>query len=346
MSSPLLTLAAIGILTGSCGSRSSDTFLEPSPAPAGGAGRGLGASGSTDHGPPAAGGGEIGASGFAGTAGVGGTLAARDSGVHAESGALSTISPSEFLDRLALWLDGSFGLVRTDDGIISIWIDRTANGNDAYADTQRPHRELIAGSKTLGVVIFDGHALMTIADSPTLQWGTDDYTIEVVASYVNDARPGAASRACLYEKTSTVDPFYGVSFTGNAPLFGGAAQPLVSAISSSIAAGSGVNPRTNVAGKTMGVNNGAFHLFGTRRTAVRTLEVRLDGALDGIISNVEPANVSAAGQPVHIGGVPGPAGGATDLLTGRIAEIIAIHGPITDTELARLEAYLKGKYGI
>lgn len=233
--------------------------------------------------------------------------------------------------------------MRTDDGIISVWIDRTANGNDAIADTQRPHRELIADSHTLGEVIFDGHAMMTIADSPTLQWGTDDYTIEVVASYVNDAGPGVASRACLYEKTSTVEPFYGVSFTGNAPLLGGAAPPLVSAISSSIAtSASGADPRTNVAGKTMGVNNGAFHLFGTRRTAVRTLEVRLDG----IISNVDPADVSAAGQPVHIGGVPGPTGGATDLLTGRIAEIIAIHGPITDTELARLEAYLKGKYGI
>jgi len=269
-------------------------------------------------------------------------MMARDSGIDAPPDP-QTFSPSEFGDRLAMWLDGSFGLVRTDDGIVNTWIDRTANGNDAVATTHRPRRQLILGSKSIAAVFFDGDQLMSVLDSPTLHFSTDDYTIEVVASYVNKAGPSAAGKACLYEKTSPMSLF-GVSLTGNGAL-GGPGSPVVSAIYSSVeGTGSNAANRAGVTGKTTGVNDAKFHLFGVRRTAIHTLEVRLDGASDGTSSNLDSADVSMVGHPIYIGGVAVPPGGATDVLSGAIAEIIAIHGSITEDELARLEHYLKGKY--
>jgi hypothetical protein len=343
MSSPLFTLTAIGILTAACGSRSADILLEPPPALGGASGSEMGASGSANDGVGGAGGSAIGIGGST-AGGAGGAAMGRDGGLDASRDASLAVplSPSEFGDRLALWLDGSFGLVRTDDGIISIWVDRTANGNDALATTRPPHRGLFPGSKTLGMVLFDGNSFLTIPDAPTLQWGTDDFTIEVVAAYSNEPAQTPQGRACLFEKMSQNPPFYGPTLTGNGALASSSASPVVSAVSSWLkVTGSG---QGNVTGHTTGVNNSKFHIFGTRRFGIHTLEVRLDGTSDGINSDVVSADVSTPGQPVSIGGDPVTPDAIRDAMSGSIAEIIAVHGAITDVELARLEAYLKGKY--
>jgi hypothetical protein len=272
-------------------------------------------------------------------------MSARDGGADAPMNALLSASPSELGERLVLWLDGSFNIVHPNGGGVTIWVDRSPYGNDAVSTTKPPSLGLVQGSKTLLAVLFDGHSFLTIPDAPALQWGTDDYTIEVVAAYTKEAGPTYAGHACLYEKTSIVSPFYGVSFTGNGALANDAGSPVVSGISSSVEseADAGV---ANVTGKTTGVSAPAFHVFGTRRTAIHTLEVRLDGASDGINSNVDSADVSAVGRPVNIGGVPAASDEVIDALSGSIAEIIAVHGPVSDVELARLEGYLKQKYGL
>jgi hypothetical protein len=298
-------VAAVAILTAGCGSRTAWDDLEP-PAPQG--------NGRNERGGPRFGG------------------AGMD---------LTGASPAELGDRLAIWLDGSFGPIQPGGEIVTNWVDRTANGNDGHASGD-PVRMLVSGSKAVGQVIFDGKSYFTIADAPTLQWGNDDYVVEVVAAYTNAPARSFTGQACFYEKIG--NGAEGVSLTGNGIREDNNTSPVIAAVSSAVALPDlGL---TNITGDTLGVNDGTFHVFGTRRTMLHHLEVRLDGRVDGASDIIQPRDISAIGQPLYVGAIPHTPESLLDPVSGRIAEVIGVHGTVTDAELRRLEGYLRSKYGL
>jgi hypothetical protein len=248
-------------------------------------------------------------------------------------------SPSELGERLVLWLDSSFGFVHPNGGPIVTWVDRSVYGNDALGTSKPPRLGPAQGSNLLGVVDFDGQSFLSIPDAATLHWGTDDFLIEVVARYQEDQ----GGEATLYDKTSPEHAVVaGVVMSSVA-----AADPDAGVLSPGIQVSfRGGGAIDQVLGDSPGVSRGKFHLFGAHRSNIHSLEVRLDGASDRIDPNVQATDVSAVGQPILIGGIPLSSGTTVNSLIGSIAEVIAVHGPVTDTEVARVEGYLLGKYGL
>ncbi len=87
-------------------------------------------------------------------------------------------------------------------------------------------------------------------------------------------------------------------------------------------------------------NDGKFHVFGMRRSGTTWLEVRVDGALQGM-AMVPATNVDAAGGNVRFF-----AHGNNNAFTGAIAEVVAVRGIVSDVDLGLLEGYLNTKYGL
>jgi hypothetical protein len=77
-------------------------------------------------------------------------------------------------------------------------------------------------------------------------------------------------------------------------------------------------------------------------SAMASLGILIDGLSAGTNSGAAYArDVSAVGYAARIGGTQ--YGQDT---TGDIAEVIGIQGAVSDDDLAKLEAYLKAKYGL
>jgi hypothetical protein len=89
------------------------------------------------------------------------------------------------------------------------------------------------------------------------------------------------------------------------------------------------------------------HILGGRllvNGAAATLEIRADGARQGMISFRPPINIDAPLQATiigHNGYSPSP---GFQAFKGDMSEIVAVKGTLTDGELASLETYLKTKY--
>jgi hypothetical protein len=76
----------------------------------------------------------------------------------------------------------------------------------------------------------------------------------------------------------------------------------------------------------------------TGSAATTTLEVRIDGAVDAsAMGAIYDQDLQAAATGAQFG-----EGG----LQSEIAEIVVLKGPISGDDLARLEGYLLGKYGL
>jgi hypothetical protein len=203
----------------------------------------------------------------------------------------------------------------------------------ALLDVQNPNGHLTdAPADADPAVRFDGSmTFLLIADSPTLQWGTADYVILVVARF--GVTLGSTNQA-LFEKVILSQPYPGPVLFVN-----------------------GSAPTVPVEGKAMAMNSGdvytasnqtdlndAPHLFGTRRSG-GMLEVRVDGAPSGVAVG-SSLDVSAPGMPVSIGQEGYVSQQGLEALNGDIAEEIAVEGALSDSALHTLECYLLGKYGI
>jgi hypothetical protein len=262
------------------------------------------------------------------------TPASPDAPLQSDGGCRS--SPSSWLpnslSNLVLWLDAE-DLGLTPGNAVASWRDRSSAHNDAVQSNVKfqPVLELSAiGGRP--AVRFDGSmTFLSIVDSPTLQWGTADYVILVVARF--GVTLGAANQA-LFEKQINSEPYPGPALFVNASL-----------------------PTEAVEGKAMAMNSGdvytasnrtglndAPHLFGTRRSG-GMLEVRVDGAPSGVAVG-SSLDVSAPGMSVSIGQQGYNQQQGFQALKGDIAEEIAVEGALSDSDLHTLECYLLGKYGI
>ena len=90
------------------------------------------------------------------------------------------------------------------------------------------------------------------------------------------------------------------------------------------------------------------HILGARRIG-NTLEIRVDGTSSNTLTD-NTGSVTVDISAVGSSGVIGANGGNTSpefqQVHGDIAELVAVNGTLTASDLASLEGYLKDRYGV
>lgn len=281
-----------------------------------------------------------GSSPTSGDSSVGAMDAAGDANLGTDGGAWT---PKTGLPGLALWLDSETGVTFDGTAKLTSWADQSGNANNGtvIAPCVGPSRALgsLNGHETLAFAETSGGssgACIAIADSPSLQFGTGDFAVFLVARYANAVGLGAAQSpaGALWKKylPPSGPPF---TFTG------------VSFVANSLDAAVLVLAQNNLSGNratgaTAGLNNNTFHRFGGTRVGLN-MDVWLDGTADGHVALSVATDVSQVGQMLFIGGDPS----ATKAwLTGNVAEVVGVKGTISSAQIAQLDAYFKAKHGL
>jgi hypothetical protein len=274
-----------------------------------------------------------------GPSGDGGTtpLGAGDGGDAGDGGTTAPGYDPHVLTGLALWLESTKDVTAPSGGIIA-WGDQSGNGNDALlaAGTQPPDFN-IPGAAGIG---FHGFSTLEIADAPSLQWGTGDFLVEVVASNnYNFLGSATVGTFWSWQDGSYKRYRYGEVYSKIASGFG--PGPTIVA-----------NDWTDHSYKFIAsiddqdvlrtTEDTERHLLGLRRKG-GVLELRKDGSavVTRNDATVGAADVSSPGTKVYIGGRPN-----LTHWVGGIWEVIAVKGTVDDAALAGLESYAKRKYGL
>ena len=233
------------------------------------------------------------------------------------------------LPGLAVWLDNATGLMDDGSGNVTGWLDQSANQNKAtpVAPCVAPTRAAnsLNGHDTLA---FSGAArtCVVIADGPSVQFGTSDFAIFVVARYSNVPALQGNGLAYFWMKPRA-DGFTGVDFYG-----GG-----ISDARTSLGTTAG-----STSGTTVGLNDNSFRRYGGTRRGL-DLEVWVDGSSESKKA-VNIVDVSEVGRAVSIGARLEVS--STGSMMGNLAEVVAVKGNLTDAQIAKLDAYLKTKHGL
>ena len=277
---------------------------------------------------PGADGGDGGA--FPPVMGTPGQDSGADTGRDAAGDAPAPAWTPKDLPGLAVWLDNTTGLMDDGSGNITGWLDQSANQNKAApaAPCVAPTRAAnsLNGHDTLA---FPGTArtCLVIADSPSVQFGTGDFAIFMVARHANvPSTNGANNLAYLWSK-QPANGIGGMTFYGNTST--DANMNLSTAF-------------VFTTGTTTGLNDNTFRRFGGTRRGV-DLELWVDGAAEAKKA-VTLADVSQVGRPLALGAVLAtPTDGS---LIGDLAEVVAVKGNLTDAQIAKLDGYFKTKHGL
>jgi hypothetical protein len=338
----LVAGSAFAIAIAACGG-GSDVFIGAGPAPDGGGTADV----VTGEAQAADAGGHDGTTG-GGPDGSGTDATGNDGPATGEGSAESGVGGDAGFDPgsvsgLVLWLEASKGVTQTA-GAVSGWADQTGNHNDASQSTATAQPTFqAAGIHGLPALHFDTDAvgmgntgtgdLLTIGDATSLQWGTGDFYVAVVADFDNTFADG--------DETGTGFIFSKAGSSGPAPLLtaniiGDITQTnqVGLACSTSTTAGDWVLTNTPY-------NNGTPHVFAMQRASA-VLDLRVDGVSVGTSTSTDD-DVSSAGAPVTIGA---GAAGVIARLDGDIAEILAVEGPLGTADRDAIESYLLTKYGL
>jgi hypothetical protein len=245
---------------------------------------------------------------------------------------LVALSPKALGQRLVFWFDPTSLVVQ--EGRVVRWKDLSDSGNDAVQPV--PGFQPVLGAASIAglpAARFGGPVtFLRSYDNPSLQWGRDDFLVLVVE---RATAATTAANAMLYQKTGDA-PYDGASLYLNAN------KPLTTKLAAGQVSGgtyvvSSAPPATFV--------DGNVHLLGVHRSGP-SLEVRVDGTVSSSLVNarVGSTDVSAPGFDAiigHNGYNPRP---EFQQLHGDIAEMVAIRGPLSASELAGLEQYLVSRY--
>jgi hypothetical protein len=179
---------------------------------------------------------------------------------------------------------------------------------------------------------------MELADNSTLQWGLGDFTVAVVTRYTNPA----GTYGALWTKASDNNgacPCPGAALFANDGYDITKTSPTAQ-VTSSVS--------DSVTGTPAGLNDGKLHVIVVRRSGQTALEIRVDGT--STLASIASIDVSARDASVGLGasatGSYAWDPGRSQLLDGDLAQVIAVQGTVSDTEMAQLEGYLKAKYGL
>jgi hypothetical protein len=254
------------------------------------------------------------------------------------------------INGLALWLKGDVGVTADGAQKISTWADQSGNGNDgtnsgAGAYDSRPTAvasginglptvHFASTACTSGCTGFYGDDLFICqpCSHASMNWGTGDYLVEVVARYTNDPTSVTgdgfgALYISIYGPPETATA--GVGLYGNVPALNNNAK------SSGIEAFNGGQPAAVSSGT--GYNNNMPHVFAMQRSGT-SLSVRLDGAAVGT------STVAAIDLGNNGGRLGGCENSTKQRLDGDISEVIAVKGTVSAGDLATIESYLKARY--
>lgn len=248
--------------------------------------------------------------------------------------AVAAFTPAT-LPGLALWLDANEPSTLTLGGgnVVTLWKDRSTQMNDAaQSGTGTVH--LVSSVVEFGGknVLEFADGPLVVADSTSLRWGDTDEFLVVLAGY--------------HTATDTTDRFFFAKFdtqTIGPALLGGAGAhaQLAGALLdySDFLAGTG---GTGVVAPAA-TNDGKQHIFAIRRLggAGTTLQLRIDGVATAATVT---ARLASTAEPLVIGAMRTPGGALVNLLVGRIAEVVAVHGALTEAQVGAVEVYLHDKY--
>ena len=228
------------------------------------------------------------------------------------------------INGLALWLDAAKGVTKNNQNQVSKWADQSANANDATQGTSS-YQPVFNASVINGFPALhfskNSTSSFTIADASSLQWGTGDFVIAIVARFDNNAQNGEFGNFFLKaDNTSGVVFFANDVFQNDDGL-------------------TGAIDGNNSVDVTNSYSDNTARLYAFRRTG-STLELRVNGSQVGSSSQMGNVDVSAANNPVYIGDYQ-----QQTPLDGDIAELVAVKG-ISSQDLQSLEAFLKSKYNL
>lgn len=241
----------------------------------------------------------------------------------------ASLSPAS-VPGLVLWLDAAKGLAAAGQPV-PLWSDQSPAHNDA-SQPNSGLQPVVEGSAIGGLpaIQFNGSTtFLSIADSASLQWGTADYTLLAVARFSIDL--GTTSQE-LFQKTALDAPYPGPELMVNSAVPSQDTK-VSSVLSSDVYATSAHDGLNDVP-----------HVFTGRRVG-STVEVRIDGLIEGQAAGAL-IDISAPGQPAIIGqngyrSIPG-----LEAVEGVIAEIVAVKGTISASDLRSLECHMIVKYGL
>jgi hypothetical protein len=256
--------------------------------------------------------------------------------------------PASFGSKLVVWLDVSKDVI-VAAGKVTTWKDQSGKGNDAVQTVAANAPSLTADAGMLGAVTFNAPTdaavvpiYLSIADSASLHFGLGDWTVAVVARHTN----ALGTYGALWTKADEITP--GVCPCRGAAIFANSTLPVSETNFLAQAASNGFDAAAYVDSVDGGYNDGKFHVIIARRTQQTTLEIRTDG-ISAKNTTLPAVDDTADGAAVGIGaGATGYSGvvGTSQLLHGDIAEIVAVQGTVSDTDMGSLEAYFKSKYGL
>jgi len=240
------------------------------------------------------------------------------------------------LPNLAIWLDAAVG-VETEGGGVTAWHDQSSHHHNAVPpDATLMPRWVNQGIGTYPGVAFAGIGdALRVDDSPSLQFGTRDFAVEVVFRHTTPAVSsfcGEAYGAVYIKAITDILPFRGPVMIANK---GDGVPGLLTQLD-------GHNIVTTPNDGTVYNDDRPRLVTMYRHGTLFTLQI--NGTAVGTIStpteNGAPLGVDANGYPLLLGAQLNK----TQCLRGVIAEVIAV-SPVTRPELSALENYLLAKHG-
>ncbi|WP_394823997.1 hypothetical protein [Pendulispora albinea] len=219
--------------------------------------------------------------------------------------------------RPALWLDGD-NVVTVGEGVTQ-WSDTSGYSNDVTQPTATLRPKVTAFGGGHQAVAFEGAQTMSIADSPSLRWGKDDFAFFTVLRFTGIKDTGDYAAIIYVKAPDGGGP--GLRLFASKPpsqLWMGVENDMLKSPNS-------------------GYSDGKVHVTVIRRQGSK-LDLRIDSLTVGTMT-ATPVDISATGRNVLIGG-----SGSVEFLVGDIATFLGVRGAVSDESVAKVEAYLKERY--
>jgi hypothetical protein len=258
----------------------------------------------------------------------------------ADTSSIPTISGCPRPTGLVLWLDDS-----SIEGTAAVtrWRDLSGNAFDASPSASAP--TIAAGPGGHHAVRFGGTtSFVWIAYNDSLQFGTDDFMVSMIASWTNPPGQTCPNTAAgvLWSHVETQAPYWGLAVLTDMPF----ASPAIGALYAQVRFGcpACVCGTGSFALTQNALNDGAFRLVGARlkhASGQAILELRVAGVAVASAS-VDTHDMTGVGNPVYIGGDTG----GLQQVQGAIAAVVVTRGVTADGDVAALERCLTERYGL